>query len=274
MITMIYNGRYIINKDIIRVLAQRVKEYRFAARMSQKELLEKSGLGLAIINHSQHKWCTDFNGLFIISRGILDKFLFDGGYCTFKDGQASFHYYLTDHLGNNRAVVSEAGTVEQTTEYYPFGGIYGDVSTNSGLQPYKYNGKEFDHYLGLDLYDYGARLYDPALVVWTGVDPLADECGGISPYVYCGDNPISYVDNNGMKYDQNNKKISNLGGNEFDFYHLENHNTKVVNRKSGMVNIIKGGERLIRNYTHRTNDTTISQLTSEFLNETGPEKSL
>lgn len=94
MITMIYNGRYIINKDIIRVLAQRVKEYRFAARMSQKELLEKSGLGLAIINHSQHKWCTDFNGPFIISCGILDKFLFDDGYCTFKDGQASFHYYL------------------------------------------------------------------------------------------------------------------------------------------------------------------------------------
>ena len=220
---------------------------------------------------------TEFCGPFIFEYSVLDKFLFDGGYCTFKDGQTSFHYYLQDHLGNNRAVVAEDGTMEQITEYYPFGGIYGDVSTNPGLQLYKYNGKEFDHSLSLDLYDYGARLYDPALVVWTGVDPLAEKYGDVSPYVYCGDNPISYVDNNGMEYmeyDQNNKKISNLGGNEFDFYHLENHNTKVVNRKSGMVNIIKGGERLIRNYTHRTNDTTISQLTSEFLNETGPEKSM
>ena len=142
---------------------------------------------------------TEFCGPFIFEYSVLDKFLFDGGYCTFKDGQASFHYYLQDHLGNNRAVVSEAGTVEQTTEYYPFGGIYGDVSTNSGLQPYKYNGKEFDHYLGLDLYDYGARLYDPALVVWTGVDPLADEYGGISPYVYCHNNPVNAIDPDGKK---------------------------------------------------------------------------
>ena len=142
---------------------------------------------------------TEFCGPFIFEYSVLDKFLFDGGYCTFKDGQASFHYYLQDHLGNNRAVVSEDGTVEQTTEYYPFGGIYGDVSTNPGLQLYKYNGKEFDHSLSLDLYDYGAHLYDPALVVWTGVDPLADEYGGISPYVYCGDNPVSAIDPDGKK---------------------------------------------------------------------------
>lgn len=146
-----------------------------------------------------HQHCTDFTGPFIIYYGKLDKFLFDGGYCTFKDGEASFHYYQQDHLGNNRAVVSEDGTVEQTTEYYPFGGIYGDVSTNPGLQLYKYNGKEFDHSLGLDLYDYGARLYDPALVVWTGVDPLADEYGGISPYAYCLSNPVKYIDPNGKK---------------------------------------------------------------------------
>ena len=142
---------------------------------------------------------TEFCGPFIFEYSVLDKFLFDGGYCTFKDGQASFHYYLQDHLSNNRAVICEDGTIEQTTEYYPFGGIYGDVSTNPGLQPYKYNGKEFDHSLGLDLYDYGARLYDPALVVWTGVDPLADEYGGISPYVYCLSNPVNIMDPDGKK---------------------------------------------------------------------------
>ena len=141
---------------------------------------------------------TEFCGPFIFEYSVLDKFLFDGGYCTFKDGEASFHYYLQDHLSNNRAVICEDGTIEQTTEYYPFGGIYGDVSTNPGLQPYKYNGKEFDHSLRLDLYDYGARLYDPALVVWTGVDPLADEYGDVSPYVYCLNNPMRLVDYKGM----------------------------------------------------------------------------
>ncbi len=141
---------------------------------------------------------TEYCGLFLFEHSILDKFLFDGGYCTFKDGEASFHYYLQDHLGNNRAVICEDGTIEQTTEYYPFGGIYGDVSTNPGLQPYKYNGKEFDHIEGLDLYDYGARQYDPALAVWTSVDPLADEYGDVSPYVYCLNNPVRLVDYKGM----------------------------------------------------------------------------
>ena len=157
-----------------------------------------------------HQHCTDFTGPFIIYYGKLDKFLFDGGYCTSKDGEVSFHYYQQDHLGNNRAVVSEDGTVEQTTEYYPFGGIYGDVSTSPGLQPYKYNGKMFVHSLGLDLYDYGARLYDPALVVWTGVDPLADEYGGISPYVYCLSNPVNNIDTDGKKVRPQGPEVLNM----------------------------------------------------------------
>ena len=207
-----------------------------------------------------HLYCTDFNGPFIISRGILDKFLFDGGYCTFKDGQASFHYYLQDHLGNNRAVVSEAGTMEQITEYYPFGGIYGDVSTNPGLQLYKYNGKEFDHYLGLDLYDYGARLYDPALVVWTGVDPLADEYGGISPYVYCHNNPVNAIDPNGM----DDYQINQLGYIKF----WRRTNAKSTHRIfSGKYNITVGSSlvnQLVRNQSTQGTSATISDSDDAF----------
>ncbi len=53
-----------------------------------------------------------------------------------------FHYYCRDHLGNNRVVVSEDGEIEQVTHYYPYGGLFGDVNTEPGLQPYKYGGKE------------------------------------------------------------------------------------------------------------------------------------
>jgi len=140
---------------------------------------------------------TEFCGPFILEFGVLNKFLFDGGYCTFSGGEASFHFYQCDHLGNNRSVVSESGLIEQTTEYYPFGGIYGDVSTNPGLQPYKYNGKEFDHFSGLDLYDYGARMYDPAIAVWIGVDPLCEKYYNVSPYAYCLNNPVNAVDIDG-----------------------------------------------------------------------------
>ena len=45
------SGDFITNQNIIRLLAQRIKEYRLAARMSQKEMAEKSGVGLATISH-------------------------------------------------------------------------------------------------------------------------------------------------------------------------------------------------------------------------------
>ena len=203
---------------------------------------------------------TEFCGPFIFEYSVLDKFLFNGGYCTFKDGQASFHYYLQDHLGNNRAVVSEDGTVEQTTEYYPFGGIYGDVSTNPGLQLYKYNGKEFDHYLGLDLYDYGARLYDPALVVWTGVDPLADEYGGISPYVYCHNNPVNAIDPNGM----DDYQINQLG--YIKFWRRTNaKSTHCI--FSGKYNITVSSSlvnQLVRNQSPQGTSATISDSDDAF----------
>ena len=45
------NADYITNQDIMLLLAKRIKEYRLAARMSQKEMAEKSGVSLATISH-------------------------------------------------------------------------------------------------------------------------------------------------------------------------------------------------------------------------------
>ena len=82
--------------------------------------------------------------------------------------------------------------------YYPYGGIIADISTNQGLQRHKYNGKEYDRMYGLNLYDYGARHYDPATLAWTTADPLAEKYYNISPYTYCHNNPIRYIDPDGM----------------------------------------------------------------------------
>ena len=46
----------------------------------------------------------------------------------------TFHYYEKDHLGSVRMVVNENGTIEQVNHYYPFGGVYGDLSYNAELQ--------------------------------------------------------------------------------------------------------------------------------------------
>ncbi|MBE6256557.1 MAG: RHS repeat-associated core domain-containing protein [Prevotella sp.] len=128
----------------------------------------------------------------------LSKYLFEGGYATVTPTtQPVFHYFTQDHLGNNRAVVSQIGTVEQITHYYPFGGFFADQGTNSSLQPYKYNGKELDRMHGLDLYDYGARQYDPIVPMFTQQDPMAEKYYHLSPYAYCANNPVRYIDEHG-----------------------------------------------------------------------------
>jgi RHS repeat-associated protein len=72
-------------------------------------------------------------------------------------------------------------------EQFTTGGSY--------LNKWKFNGKELDTETGL--YYYGARYYDPRTSVWLGVDPLAMDYPGFSPYNYTINNPIRMIDPDG-----------------------------------------------------------------------------
>ena len=104
-----------------------------------------------------------------------------------------------------------------------FGAQYAGSTEISGvnIQPYKYNfsierekrklafssereknrpkvnGKELDRMHGLDTYDYGARQYNPILGRWDRMDPLCEKYYGVSPYAYCANNPVRYIDPDG-----------------------------------------------------------------------------
>lgn len=113
-----------------------------------------------------------------------------------------FYYYNKDHLGNIREVIDPTGRVVQTNDYYPFGAPYSDgTPDNASFQKYKYNGKELDMMHGLNTYDYGARQYCSILPMWDRVDPLCEKYYHISPYAYCGNNPVRFVDPDGREID-------------------------------------------------------------------------
>ena len=71
---------------------------------------------------------------------------------------------------------------------------------NAGVQPYKYGTKELDRQNGLDWYDSQARMYDPLLGRTPTMDPKAEDYAPISPYAWCGGNPIRFIDENGRNY--------------------------------------------------------------------------
>ena len=142
---------------------------------------------------------TDYCGNIIYKNDVLDKILTPEGYIDRNEnGIFVYHYYLKDHQGNNRVVINQNGTTEQVNHYYPFGAFFGK-STGGTKQPYKYNGKELERMGGLDLYDYSARSHDPILGRFTSIDPLATKYYSISPYVYCLNNPVRFVDNDGRQ---------------------------------------------------------------------------
>ncbi len=104
--------------------------------------------------------------------------------------------------GNNNGVIEPTEILEEH-HYYPFGLEHQNYSTITGNTGYKYTfgGKEFQPEKDMNMYDFGARNYDPALGRWMNIDPLAEKMRRHSPYNYAFNNPVYFIDPDGMAPD-------------------------------------------------------------------------
>ena len=150
----------------------------------------------------------------------LEMLRFAGGYF---DANLVPHYYVTDYLGSNIAVIRADGTLAQSATYYPYGEPHRDPAADAGFgisdpalpmsaptsntatastfsNPYLYGDKEYVRRDGLREYIYGARMFVPSETRFNSMDKLCEKHPDQSPYLFCGGNPIRYGDDSGNDY--------------------------------------------------------------------------
>ncbi len=108
------------------------------------------------------------------------------------------YYYHPDHLGTSTFLTDYYGAKYQFFLNLPFGETMAEQLPSTYYKtPYKFNGKELDDETGL--YYYGARYYDPRISIWLSVDPLAEKMPSWSPYSFCFNNPMRFIDPDGKE---------------------------------------------------------------------------
>ncbi|MEX2569375.1 MAG: RHS repeat-associated core domain-containing protein, partial [Cyclobacteriaceae bacterium] len=144
----------------------------------------------------------------------------------------------TDVWFDDFRVETRAALVVQEDHFDPWGLALSGLEYRADERKenrYGFNGKEKLPDAGLDLYDFGARLYDPAIGRWMTVDPLGQEREWLSPYNFVQNNPMLRIDPDGMldEYNYNLETgdfewVSDRGGDERQYVNVVNNEGDVL----------------------------------------------
>ena len=158
-----------------------------------------------------------YNGSFVYeldgtANGIIVKYILTAeGRANYLSGAYTYEYFMKDHLGNTRTafdVPSGAAVITQQDDYYPFGMLHQPQDATTSDNRYLFGGKELqDESLGgvnLDWYDFHNRFLDPQIGRWICPDPLMEQYPNWSPYNYAANNPIRFIDPDGMAFNDPN----------------------------------------------------------------------
>lgn len=139
----------------------------------------------------------------------------------------------------------------QENHYDPWGlNLVGIEDAGEPDHKFQYNGKEKQEDFGLNWLDYGTRMYDSQLGRWHAIDPLSDQMSRHSPYNYAFDNPMRFIDPDGMRptsthTDAQGRVLAVYNDGDLGVYrHKTANTTSQIDKLHSKRNTSAGGERM------------------------------